>query len=136
MCPGIAPPQVCCGPGYPGTDVAGSAATGLVYTRVYTGKPCYAGVSTGGIVPCVIDHDLPVSLHEQLAGILRTMITDGRITGRVPSILTLAQEYGVSHRTSQRALTTLAGEGLIVAVRGRVSMSSATRAKRSRLAVT
>jgi DNA-binding GntR family transcriptional regulator len=42
-----------------------------------------------------------------------------RITGRVPSILTLAQEYGVSHRTSQRALTTLADEGLIVAVRGR-----------------
>ncbi len=70
-------------------------------------------------MPCVIDHDSPVPLHEQLAGILRTMITDGRITGRVPSILTLAQEYGVSHRTSQRALTTLADEGLIVAVRGK-----------------
>jgi DNA-binding GntR family transcriptional regulator len=50
---------------------------------------------------------------------LRTMITDGRITGRVPSILSLAQEYGVSHRTSQRALTTLADDGLIVAVRGK-----------------
>jgi DNA-binding GntR family transcriptional regulator len=61
----------------------------------------------------------PVALHEQLAGILRTMITDGRIAGRVPSILSLAQEYGVSHRTSQRALTTLADEGLIVAVRGK-----------------
>jgi hypothetical protein len=73
----------------------------------------------GGIVPCVIDQDSPVPLHEQLAGILRTMITDGRISGRVPSILTLAQEYGVSHRTSQRALTTLADEGLIVAVRGK-----------------
>ena len=73
----------------------------------------------GGIVPCVIDHDSPVPLHEQLAGILRTMIADGRIIGRVPSILTLAQEYGVSHRTSQRALTALADEGLIVAVRGK-----------------
>jgi DNA-binding GntR family transcriptional regulator len=71
------------------------------------------------MVPCVIDHDSPGPLHEQLAGILRTMIADGRITGRVPSILTLAQEYGVSHRTSQRALTTLADEGVIVAVRGR-----------------
>ena len=70
-------------------------------------------------MPCVIDHDSPVPLHEQLAGTLRTMITDGRITGRVPSILTLAQEYGVSHRTSQRALTALAEEGLIVAVRGK-----------------
>ena len=67
----------------------------------------------------MIDHDSPEALHEQLAGILRTMITDGRITGRVPSILSLAQEYGVSHRTSQRALTTLADEGLIVAVRGK-----------------
>jgi DNA-binding GntR family transcriptional regulator len=67
----------------------------------------------------VIDHDSPVPLHEQLAGILRAMIADGRITGRVPSILTLAQEYGVSHRTSQRALTALANEGLIVAVHGK-----------------
>lgn len=67
----------------------------------------------------MIDHDSPVPLHEQLAGILRTMIADGRITRRVPSILTLAQEYGVSHRTSQRALSALADEGLIVAVRGK-----------------
>jgi DNA-binding GntR family transcriptional regulator len=67
----------------------------------------------------VIDHDAPEPLHEQLAGILRSMVTDGRISGRVPSILTLAQEYGVSHRTSQRALTALADEGLIVAVRGK-----------------
>ena len=67
----------------------------------------------------MIDHDLPVPLHEQLAGILRTMIEDGRITGRVASILTLAQEYGVSHRTSQRALTALADEGLIVALCGK-----------------
>ena len=67
----------------------------------------------------MIDHDSPVPLHEQLAGILRAMITDGRITGRMPSILALAQEYGVSHRTSQRALTTLADDGLIVAVRGK-----------------
>ena len=67
----------------------------------------------------MIDHHSPVPLHEQLAGILRTMIADGRIAGRVPSILTLAQEYGVSHRTSQRALATLADDGLIVAVRGK-----------------
>ena len=70
-------------------------------------------------MPCVIDQDSPVPLHQQLSDILRAMITDGRITGRVPSILTLAQEYGVSHRTSQRALTTLASERLIVAVPGK-----------------
>jgi len=67
----------------------------------------------------VIDPELPVPLHEQLAGILRKRITSGELTGRVPSILTLAQEYGVSHRTSGRALRTLADEGLIVALRGK-----------------
>jgi GntR family transcriptional regulator len=67
----------------------------------------------------VIDPDLPVPLHEQLAGIIRNRITSGELTGRVPSILTLAQEYGVSHRTSAHALRTLADEGLIVALRGK-----------------
>jgi GntR family transcriptional regulator len=67
----------------------------------------------------MLDPDLPIPLHEQLAGILRERITSGDLTGRVPSILTLAQEYGVSHRTSGHALRTLAEEGLIVAVRGK-----------------
>jgi len=66
-------------------------------------------------VPGVIDHDLPVPLHEQLAGILREQIRTGVLTTRVPSILSLAQEYGVSHRTANPSLQTLASEGLIVA---------------------
>jgi hypothetical protein len=36
-----------------------------------------------------------------------------------PPSLWLAQEYGVSHRTSGRALRTLADEGLIVALHGK-----------------
>lgn len=67
----------------------------------------------------MLDHDSPVPLHEQLEAILRKQIGDGELTGRVPSILSLAQEYEVSHRTTQRALTTLRDEGLIVAVRGK-----------------
>lgn len=67
----------------------------------------------------MVDPDLPVPLYEQLAGILREQITSAELTGRVPSIVTLAQEYGVSHRTSGRALRTLADEGLIVAVHGK-----------------
>jgi DNA-binding GntR family transcriptional regulator len=67
----------------------------------------------------VLNHDSPVPLHEQLTAILRERIETGELTGRVPSILTLAQEYGISHRTSQRALTSLADAGLIVAVRGK-----------------
>ena len=58
-------------------------------------------------------------LHEQLSQLLRQRITAGELTGRVPSILTLAQEYGVSHRTAARALTTLKDEGTIVSVRGK-----------------
>jgi DNA-binding GntR family transcriptional regulator len=66
-----------------------------------------------------IDHDSPVPLHQQVAAMLRSQISKGKLTGRVPSILTLAQEHGVSHRTTARALETLRDEGLIVAVRGK-----------------
>jgi DNA-binding GntR family transcriptional regulator len=57
-------------------------------------------------------------LHEQLAADLRAKIESGELTTRVPSILTLAQEYGVSHKTAQHALETLKTEGVIVSVRG------------------
>jgi GntR family transcriptional regulator len=59
-----------------------------------------------------------VPLHEQLAAELRAKIKSGELATRVPSILTLAQEYGVSHKTAQHALETLKAEGVIVSVRG------------------
>jgi GntR family transcriptional regulator len=58
-------------------------------------------------------------LYEQLAGILRDKIQAGQLTGRIPSIISLAQEYEVSHNTAYRALGILRDEGLIVAGRGR-----------------
>ncbi len=67
----------------------------------------------------MLDHDSPVPLYEQLAALLRRQIRDGNLTGRVPSILGLAQEHGVSHRTSAAALAILRDEGLIVSVRGK-----------------
>jgi DNA-binding GntR family transcriptional regulator len=67
----------------------------------------------------VVDHDSPVPLHEQLSTVLRDQIKTGVLTGRVPSILTLAQEHQVSHRTAARSLTTLRDEGLIVSVHGK-----------------
>ena len=67
----------------------------------------------------MLDHDSPVPLHQQLADSLREQITTGALTGRVPSILSLAQEYGVSHRTAAHALATLRDEELIVSVRGK-----------------
>jgi GntR family transcriptional regulator len=67
----------------------------------------------------VLDHDAPVPLHQQLADLLRQQIQTGKLTGRVPSILSLAQEHGVSHRTAAHALTTLRDEGAIISVRGK-----------------
>lgn len=66
----------------------------------------------------MVSRDQPVPLHEQLAQVLREKIESGELTTRVPSILTLAQEYEVSHKTAQHALETLKAEGLIVSVRG------------------
>jgi GntR family transcriptional regulator len=67
----------------------------------------------------VLDNDSPVPLHEQLSTLPREQIAGGTLTGRVPSILSLAQEHGVSHRTTARALATLRDEGLIVSVHGK-----------------
>ncbi len=67
----------------------------------------------------MLDHDSPVPLNQQLAELLRGQIASGELTGRVPSILSLAQQYGVSHRTAAHALTTLRDEGLIISVRGK-----------------
>lgn len=74
----------------------------------------------------MVDHDSPlplheqlVPLHEQLATLLRDQISSGMLRSRVPSILSLAQEHGVSHRTAARALTTLKEEGSIIPVRGK-----------------
>ena len=67
----------------------------------------------------MVDHDSPLPLHEQLATLLRDQIRSGALKRRGPSILSLAQEHGVSHRTAARALTTLKDEGLIIPVRGK-----------------
>jgi DNA-binding GntR family transcriptional regulator len=71
-----------------------------------------------GTVPD-LDHDSPVPLWEQLAGLLRADIEAGRLTGRVASAAALARYYSVSRDTALRALAQLASEGLTVARRGR-----------------
>jgi DNA-binding GntR family transcriptional regulator len=67
----------------------------------------------------MIDPDLPVALWEQLAEILREKVRSRELTGRVPSIKTLSQEYAVSTRTAERALATLRDEGVLVALHGK-----------------
>jgi len=77
----------------------------------------------------VLDPDLPVPLHQQLAALLRQQIASGALTGRVPSILSLAQQHGISHRTAAHALASLRDEGLIVSVRGKGYYLATTRSR-------
>jgi GntR family transcriptional regulator len=66
-----------------------------------------------------VDHDSPEPLYRQVAGILHRRIESGDITTRLPSLKTIAQEYGVSHITAEKAVALLREEGLVVVVVGR-----------------
>jgi len=66
-----------------------------------------------------IDHDAETPLYLQLAAILRDRIKRGELARRVPSVKTLAQEYGVAQGTAERALAVLRSEGLIRSAMGR-----------------
>lgn len=66
-----------------------------------------------------VDPDRPEPLYSQLAAILREQIRTAELRGRVPSVKTLQQQYGVAQGTAERALTILREEGLIVSVQGR-----------------
>ena len=50
---------------------------------------------------------------------IRAKIASGEITSRLPSLKTIAQDYGVSHITAEKAIALLKDEGLIVVVIGR-----------------
>jgi GntR family transcriptional regulator len=49
---------------------------------------------------------------------LRGRIQRGELTGKLPTRMELAEEYGITHMTVQRALTLLKDEGLIYTVAG------------------
>jgi DNA-binding GntR family transcriptional regulator len=66
-----------------------------------------------------VDHDSPEPLYRQVAALLRGRIASGEFTGRLPSLKTIAQEYGVSHITAEKAMDLLKEEGLVVVVVGR-----------------
>jgi len=66
-----------------------------------------------------VDHDSPVPLYIQVAGILRDRIASGELRSRVPSIKTIGQEYGVSHITAEKAIQVLKDEKLVVVAPGK-----------------
>ena len=67
----------------------------------------------------MIDPDSAVPPYEQVAFMLRDEIAEGTLTGRIPSVHTIAEAHRVSHRTAARALSILKGEGVIVSVPGK-----------------
>lgn len=66
-----------------------------------------------------IDPDSPEHPYVQLASLLRARIKSGEIGPRVPSIMNLAEETGLSAATVKRSLALLRREGVIIAVPGR-----------------
>jgi DNA-binding GntR family transcriptional regulator len=70
-------------------------------------------------VPATVDPNRPEPLYKQLAGVLREQIRTGKLTGRVPSVKSLQQEYEVAQGTAERALGILRAEGLVVSIQGR-----------------
>jgi GntR family transcriptional regulator/MocR family aminotransferase len=66
-----------------------------------------------------LDHDSPEPLYVQLAALLRNRIESGKLTGRVPSVKALSEEYGISHITAEKALDVLKREGLVTTTIGK-----------------
>ncbi len=97
----------------------GIGVLGVAEDELIAGTPSITCAHGGSWLSLVLDHHSPVPLHHQLADLLRGQIVAGELAARVPSILSLAQEHGVSHRTAAHALTTLREEGLIISVRGK-----------------
>lgn len=63
----------------------------------------------------MINRSSSIPPWEQLAGILRSRIEDGELGpgDRIPSVVSLAQEYDLAPGTVRKALTQLQREGLV-----------------------
>ncbi len=66
-----------------------------------------------------INRNSPVPITDQIAADLRRRIAEGEITDRIPSLRTLAGDYGVAAMTVQAVIKDLQREGLVATVTGR-----------------
>jgi DNA-binding GntR family transcriptional regulator len=58
-------------------------------------------------------------LYVQLAAVLRGQIARGELSGRLPSVKDLQQQYEVAQGTAERAFALLREEGLVRSGQGR-----------------
>jgi DNA-binding GntR family transcriptional regulator len=65
-----------------------------------------------------ISRDRPVSLTDQVADDIRSLIDGGTLTSRLPSELELADQYGVSRVTIRRSIAQLTSDGLLTVLHG------------------
>lgn len=80
---------------------------------MYTHVPVYAGQ-----MPVDLDRESGEPLYRQVAERLRTRIAAETLT-RLPSLLTICQEYGVSRPTAEAAVKVLADAGEVEVVNGK-----------------
>jgi GntR family transcriptional regulator len=66
-----------------------------------------------------LDHDSVTPLYVQLAAVLRGQIERGELSGRLPSVKSLQQQYEVAQGTAERAFRILREEGLVTSGQGR-----------------
>jgi GntR family transcriptional regulator len=78
-----------------------------------------------------VDHESPEPLYQQVAAILRERIASGELSARLPSLKTVAQDFGVSHVTAEKAMNLLRDEELIVVVIGRGAYVKHPRPRKS-----
>ena len=71
-----------------------------------------------GRMPVDLDPDSEVPLYRQLADVLRRRIADEGLT-RLPSLVTICQQYEVSRPTAESAVKILTDEGLVRVSPGR-----------------
>lgn len=69
---------------------------------------------------CMVDRTTPVPPSRQIANAIRALIETGELAPdrRIPSIIALAGDYGVSPDTARKAIRILRDEGLVVVVPG------------------
>ncbi len=98
--------------------VSWAYSTAIRCNGEHGGKPL--SDQAGGSAP-VIDPGSEIAPYLQLATILRGQIQAGTLKPgtRLPSIIVLADSYGIARTTAHKALRVLVDEGLAVVSRGR-----------------
>jgi GntR family transcriptional regulator len=79
------------------------------------------------MVEFLLDHQGPISVHEQLSSRLRTEVIRLGAGSKLPTEDNLVQQYEVSRTTVRRALQTLTDEGLLVRRQGKGTFVAPTR---------